>query len=100
MNPLLRLNTMPLSLRAEPFDNPDWVFELKHDGSRSLAYIQRGTCDLVSRGQNRYKSFESLRNGISQLLRVNDAILYGEMYASMPARPSMFKELLSSGLSQ
>ena len=42
-------------------------------------------CELVSRRQNKYKSFESLRNGISQLLQVNDAILAGSSCASMAA---------------
>lgn len=36
-------------------------------------------CELVSRRQNKYKSFESLRNGIGQLLQVNDAILDGDL---------------------
>jgi hypothetical protein len=32
---------------------------------RSPAYIQSGTCNLVARRQNRYKSFESLHDGIT-----------------------------------
>jgi bifunctional non-homologous end joining protein LigD len=35
---------------AEPFDDPDWVFELKWDGYRALATIERdGSVSLVSR---------------------------------------------------
>src|ERR1700730_7495218 len=34
---------MPLSRRPAPFDHPEWVFELKYDGFRSLAVIQNGT---------------------------------------------------------
>ena len=26
----------------QPFDDPDWVFEIKHDGFRALALIERG----------------------------------------------------------
>ena len=33
---------MPLSRRALPFDHPEWIFELKYDGFRSLAVIQNG----------------------------------------------------------
>jgi hypothetical protein len=33
---------MPLSRRPLPFDHPEWVFELKYDGFRSLAVIQNG----------------------------------------------------------
>jgi ATP-dependent DNA ligase len=31
-----------------PFDDPAWVFELKHDGFRALAYIADDRCNLVS----------------------------------------------------
>jgi hypothetical protein len=30
------------------FDDPDWLFELKHDGFRSLAYVENGRCRRVS----------------------------------------------------
>ena len=40
---------MPLSRRAAPFDHPEWVFEVKHDGFRAIAYVQAGHCQLVSR---------------------------------------------------
>jgi hypothetical protein len=28
----------------ELFDNPEWLFELKHDGFRALAYVDRAGC--------------------------------------------------------
>ena len=44
----------PLSLTRLriPFDHPDWVFELKHDSFRGVAYISAGKCKLVSRNAN------------------------------------------------
>jgi len=39
---------MPLTARSQAFDDPDWIFELKHDGFRALAYVE-GKCELVSR---------------------------------------------------
>jgi hypothetical protein len=30
---------MPLVWRREPFDHPDWIFEIKHDGFRAIAYV-------------------------------------------------------------
>jgi bifunctional non-homologous end joining protein LigD len=30
---------MPLVRVPEPFDHSDWLFELKHDGFRALAYV-------------------------------------------------------------
>jgi ATP-dependent DNA ligase len=32
---------MPLQKRALPFDDPNFVFELKYDGLRALAVIDR-----------------------------------------------------------
>ena len=32
-----------------PFNDPEWIFELKHDGFRALAYIENSECRLVSR---------------------------------------------------
>jgi ATP-dependent DNA ligase len=42
---------------AAPFDHEDWVFELKHDGFRAVAYIEDSSCRLISRKQIQYKSF-------------------------------------------
>jgi bifunctional non-homologous end joining protein LigD len=39
---------MPLSRRPEPFDHPEWIFELKYDGFRSLAVIHGGRTELIS----------------------------------------------------
>jgi hypothetical protein len=33
---------MPLARLHAPFDHPDWIFELKYDGWRALAYIEAG----------------------------------------------------------
>ena len=43
---------MRLSRRPEPFDSEDYIYELKIDGFRALAYIENGQCDLVSRNGN------------------------------------------------
>jgi len=39
--PLPQFQTMPLGRRAHPFSHPDWVFEIKWDGFRSLVQIDR-----------------------------------------------------------
>jgi bifunctional non-homologous end joining protein LigD len=52
---------MPLSRRPAPFDHPEWVFELKYDGFRSLAVIHDGRCELISRNGHPFNSFNSLR---------------------------------------
>ena len=69
---------MRLRLIAKPFDDPDYIFELKHDGFRALAYIDAGECKLVSRNLNYFKSFESLKKSLNKV-PVRNAILDGEI---------------------
>jgi len=68
---------MRLRLVKEPFDNPDYIFELKHDGFRALAYIENGECRLVSRNLRSLR-FEPLRVALSKL-PVKNAIIDGEI---------------------
>jgi bifunctional non-homologous end joining protein LigD len=67
-----------LARSLEPFDDPDWLFDLKHDGFRSLAYLDDGRCRLVSRHKNVYKSFETFRDALAGL-DAKDAIRDGEI---------------------
>jgi bifunctional non-homologous end joining protein LigD len=75
------------------FDHRDWIFELKHDGFRSLAYIADGHCSLVSRKDNIYKSFGPLREELGRL-RVQTAILDGEICCLDDEGRSQFNTLL------
>ena len=52
---------MPLSRRPLPFDHPEWVFELKYDGFRSLTVIHDGRTELISRNGHPFNSFDTLR---------------------------------------
>jgi bifunctional non-homologous end joining protein LigD len=55
---------MPLSRKPAPFDHPEWIFELKYDGFRSLAVIHGGRCELISRNGHPF-SFDSLRKDLT-----------------------------------
>ena len=57
---LPRIHPMRLRLVREPFDHPDYIFELKHDGFRAIAYLQHGESKRVSRNQ-RNLGFEALK---------------------------------------
>jgi len=37
--------------RRDLFDSAEWVYELKHDGFRALAYFDGGRCRLVSQAR-------------------------------------------------
>jgi bifunctional non-homologous end joining protein LigD len=82
----------PTRIRA-PFDHSDWFFELKHDRFRSLAYIEKNACTLVSRKQVIYKSFAALRAAIAAL-PVTNAILDGEIVCLGADGHSQFAELM------
>jgi bifunctional non-homologous end joining protein LigD len=87
------MDTAQLTLVRQPFDHPDFLFELKHDGFRALAYISEGQCELVSRRRNPYRSLEQLRSNLAGL-RVNDAIIDGEIVCLDSEGRSIFNELL------
>ena len=72
------IEPMKLSRIAAPFDNPDFVFELKHDGFRCLAYIADARCELVSRRKTHFKSFDALKPALAKL-KAKTAILDGEI---------------------
>src|SRR5215471_21335128 len=70
---------MGLARRPQPFDHPDWLYEIKFDGFRALAYVEGGKCRLVSRRRHEYKSFHELCASIATHLRGNEAVLDGEI---------------------
>jgi hypothetical protein len=38
---------MAMTLANEPFNHEDWLFEVKWDGYRAIAYCRRGIVSLV-----------------------------------------------------
>jgi len=74
----------------EPFDGPDWLFEIKWDGYRAVAFIADGKARLVSRNQNdltpRYPELKDL----PQFIKAKTAILDGEVVALDPEGRASF----------
>jgi ATP-dependent DNA ligase len=89
----LRFDTTQLSLVRIPFDDPDFLFELKQDGFRALAHIWDGNCELISRKRNAYKSFQALRDNLAKL-KVENALIDGELVFLDTQGRSIFNELL------
>jgi len=61
-----------------PFDDPDWQYEVKWDGYRALAFVQKGKVELLSRNN---KSFDDKFYPIHKILsswKVN-AVFDGEI---------------------
>jgi bifunctional non-homologous end joining protein LigD len=55
---------MPLGRKPEPFDHPEWIYELKCDGFRALAVVEYGRCTLFSRNGHPFASFSKLASRI------------------------------------
>ena len=48
------LRPMLATLVDHPFDDPDWMYEVKWDGYRTLAYLNKGEVELRSRNNNSF----------------------------------------------
>jgi bifunctional non-homologous end joining protein LigD len=79
-----QIRPMVLARTKEAFDHPEWIFEPKLDGFRALAYVDAGECRLVSRKKHVYKSFQPLCASIAESLKVENAILDGEIVCIGP----------------
>jgi bifunctional non-homologous end joining protein LigD len=66
---------------AEPFDGAQWLFEIKWDGYRAIAFIENGKVRLVSRNQNDLTARYPELNDMAQLIKAKTAILDGEVVA-------------------
>lgn len=63
---------MLATLVADPFDDPDWLFEIKWDGYRALCTIEEDSFSLVS------------RNGLDMLRRFPELDELANAFASLP----------------
>ena len=66
----------------EPFDHPDWLYEVKFDGFRALARVTDHHCQLVSRNRHQFKSWPYLSEEIAHAVRAHSALLDGEIALS------------------
>jgi bifunctional non-homologous end joining protein LigD len=66
---------------AKPFEDPDWLFEIKWDGYRALAFITGGKVRLVSRNQNDLTAQYPELHNLPSFLKAESAILDGEITA-------------------
>jgi len=89
-NPMPRaISPMLATAVDKPFDNPDWLFEIKWDGYRAVAFIDAGRVRLVSRNQNDLSlQFPELA-ALPQFVKARRAIVDGEIVAlDEEGRPS------------
>jgi bifunctional non-homologous end joining protein LigD len=74
---------------AKAFDDSDWLFEIKWDGYRAIAFIEDGRVRLVSRNQNDLTAQFLELGRLPQFVSAQRAILDGEIVAlDEEGRPS------------
>jgi bifunctional non-homologous end joining protein LigD len=79
---------MPLARKPLPFDHPEWIFELKYDGFRSLAVIQNDRTQLISRNRHPF-SFD-----LRVPLHAAKTVLDGEIVCVDERGRPQFRDLL------
>jgi bifunctional non-homologous end joining protein LigD len=73
----------------KPFDDPDWLFEIKWDGYRAIAFVENGKLRLVSRSQNDLTAQFAELHDLPRFIKAKTAILDGEVVAlDAEGRPS------------
>jgi bifunctional non-homologous end joining protein LigD len=65
----------------KPFDGEEWLFEIKWDGYRAVAFIADGKVRLVSRNQNDLTARYPELKDMAHLINAKMAILDGEVVA-------------------
>jgi bifunctional non-homologous end joining protein LigD len=85
---------MRLSRRPEPFDSDEFLYELKVDGFRALLHLEDGKGELVSRNGNTFHGFAELADWLAMHLKVQDAVLDGEIACIDEEGRPIFTDLL------
>src|SRR3954467_4385847 len=94
------IKPMLATLVDEPFSDPDWIFETKWDGFRSVCFLKNGKARFVSRNQIEMTPQYPELAGIAQQVRAKEAILDGEICALDPQGIPRFQMLQRKGASQ
>jgi len=89
-----RFQPLALGRAPAPFSHPDYLFEIKWDGFRSLVRIEQGKCRLISRKGNEFKSLRTLNESVLAELRVRSADLDGEIVCLNDDGKPEFRDLL------
>lgn len=84
------IRPMLATLVDKPFEDSEWLYELKFDGYRAEAFVKDGKVRLVSRNQNEFTSAYPELSIIADVIDAKQAILDGEICALDPQGRSSF----------
>jgi bifunctional non-homologous end joining protein LigD len=93
------IQPMLATLTDEPFDNPEWIFEVKWDGYRAIAEIKKGEVKFYSRNG---LSFHELYPEVAAELRKikKDCIIDGEVVVLDENGKPSFQKLQQFGMNR
>lgn len=96
---VLPKNVQPVTFAsANFFTHPNWVYELKYDGFRALALIEKGNIALISKKGFAYKRFPDLCNRLASAFRAREVILDGEIVCvDSQGRPRFYDLMFRRG---
>jgi bifunctional non-homologous end joining protein LigD len=75
------VHPMLASSIQKPFDDSEWLFEIKWDGYRAVAFVSKGKVRLVSRNQNDLTAQYPELHNLAAFIKAETAILDGEIAA-------------------
>jgi bifunctional non-homologous end joining protein LigD len=75
------IHPMLATLVDKAFDDNEWLFEIKWDGYRAVAFLEGGDVRLVSRNQNDLTHEYPELQGLGDYVRARTAVLDGEIVA-------------------
>jgi bifunctional non-homologous end joining protein LigD len=73
------IKPMKATLVDAPFDDPGWIYEIKWDGYRAVAIVEKDKAEIFSRSNLLFDQFEPV-NKVLESLQLN-AVLDGEIVA-------------------
>jgi bifunctional non-homologous end joining protein LigD len=85
---------MLLGRKAEPFDHPEWIYELKYDGFQALAVVEYGRCTLLSRNGHPFASFSEVASRIGYAVMPRSVVMDGEIVCLDDKGRCQFNDLL------
>src|ERR1043165_830549 len=75
------IKPMLATLVDEPFSDPEWIFETKWDGFRSVCFVKHGQARFVSRNQIEMTPQYPELSDVPRQIDAKEAILDGEIVA-------------------
>ena len=65
--------------QARPFNDPNRIYEIKHDGFRAFAVLEHGHCRFLSRKRHKSYGLRDLAHALTQEVHADVAVLDGEL---------------------